>query len=108
MRTRIFFSTLNPKIERRYDDGLRLDYTLETPSRSKGDAFERDTFSIIPQKAEDKDYFLIIETEGEVDAQEHATLITERDVTLRVNDPAIEVTKKNGITKLKFNLIKNI
>ncbi len=108
MRTRIFFSTLNPKIERRYDDGLKLDYILENPARSREDAFERENFSIVPQKSEKKDYILVIETTGEVDAQEHATMITERDVSLRVNDPALEVTKNNGITTIKFNLIKKI
>ncbi len=107
MRTRMFFSSLCPKIERNYDN-LKLEFTIDRPYKSKGDAFARDSFSLVPQRAADKDYFLVIETTGDVDAQEFATLITEKDVTLRINDPASEVIKEEGITKIKFDLMKEI
>ncbi|MHA1650254.1 MAG: CHAT domain-containing protein [Candidatus Helarchaeota archaeon] len=108
MRSRVFFSTMQPTIERIYEDGLKLEFTIERPIKSREDAFERDTFSITPKKSEDIEYMLVIETSGEVDVQEHATLIIEKDITLRVNDPALEITKSNGITTLKFNLIKKV
>ncbi len=108
LRSRVFFTSLSPKIEQVYDDGLQLEFSIERPYKSKGDAFERDNFTITPKRSDDIDYVITIETTGNVFAQEGTTLITENDITLRINDPSLEVIPKEGSTAIKFNLFKKI
>ncbi|MFX1297795.1 MAG: CHAT domain-containing protein [Promethearchaeota archaeon] len=108
MGTGVIYTTVNPKIEQKYKDGLVLNFLIERPYKSKGDAFARDQFSIRPQRANTQDYYLILETDAEVHIQEAITLFIENDITLRINVSPIEIETENGITKLKYNLIEKI
>jgi len=106
LRVGLTFLSVNPRIERTYEDDLILNYRIEHPQKSKGDPFARDMFSIIPQKSLDKNYVFIIETSSQVEIQENATLLIQDDTTLKINICPFETIEKEDITLLKFKLIR--
>ncbi|MDD1778245.1 MAG: CHAT domain-containing protein, partial [Candidatus Helarchaeota archaeon] len=108
MRAGIVIPNASPKILQKYEGDLQLEFRIERPIQAKTDAFERNTFSLNPKRSDDRDYFLMIETDANVVVQENTTIITENDLTLRINYPALEMTTKDGITHLKLNLIENV
>ncbi|MHA1788633.1 MAG: CHAT domain-containing protein [Candidatus Helarchaeota archaeon] len=107
-RTGLTFMSINPIIERIYEEDLKLNFKIEKPQIMKGDPFARDVFSILPQKMQVKDYVFVIETQGIVEVQENATLIIQDDVVLRINFSPFDVEKDDKTTKLKFKLIKRL